>query len=450
MHIDDLGLFIVGVFAIIQAVVPHSGLEALGVNIFSQFVDIVGENVFPLCVGSDGFFCVVVQYALIIGSKGTTVEFHILVAADMEIGAALKQLHVLVVQAADIGDCFRIGHIQTGRIVSALVADLTIFGMSFQNLVHMTGAVKRGDHLNAVLSGFFQNFTDFIFGQIFVGNNCGVGFALNAEAQILGEVHLDGVHLQERHFPDLTDEPVFGDVLSGAVHMETAFGNIGVIDDGAIGQTVIGHHIILNGAQCIHDGVFAGSGNFHAIFADLNSIGFFTVGIFTNGVFLVQNNQNVSGPHILFIGINHGKGIGGDDFLFHEFGVDQLNHFSKTVVCHIFLCCQHSQTGFCRHGPGFCGIVHCVLLYDRVDQHSQFLTGHGLSGDTGRDRRRFDSLCRGQHRGENHRRGQRHCQNLDTSLVIFFHCYKSFPFSFFKKEIIPTGGTGRNFSFFRF
>ena len=415
-----------GVLAVVQAVVPHTGGEALGVDMLGQLVDVVGQHVLPLVLRAQGLLGVVVEHALVLGGEGGAVKLHVLVAADVEVGAALKQLHVLIVQRVDVLHSLRVGHVQTGLVVRALVADLAILGVGLEDLVHMAGAVKGGDDLHAVLLSLSQNLPHLVLGQVLVRDDGGVGLTLNAEAQVLREVDLDGVHLQEGHLTDLADEPVLADVLTGTVHMETALGHVGIVHDGAVGQTVVGHHVVLDGAQGVHDGVLAGGGDDHAVGADVNAVGLGALGAVIQGAVGVQLDEHISGSHVLLVGVHHGEGGGGDHFLLHKLGVDQLHHFGQALVLHVLLGGQHSQAGGGRHHPGLLGIVHGVLLDNGVDQGGQVLTAAHVHGDRGVVR--GSSLGQGKGGGQAEGQGGGQCQG-GHPFVLCFHCFKSFPMS---------------------
>ena len=436
VHLDNLGRFGPGVFSIVDTVVKNTGSKALGMYILCQIVDILGQNVLPLGVFADGLFGVLVEHGLILGGKGGAVEFHVFVAADVEVGAALKELHILVVQAVDILHGLVIGHVQAGSVVIAGVADLAVFRVGLEDLVHMARTVEGGDDLNAVFPGFLNNFTNLFVGQIFIGNNGGVGLALNAEAQVLGEVHFQGVQLQERHFPNLAEEPLLGEVLSAAVYKETALGQVRIIDDGAIGQALVGHHVILDGAQGIHHGVFAGAGNLHAILADVNAIGFLAVGFLADGVLRVHRNQHIRRGHILFVGIHHGKGVGGYNGLVRKLGINQLHHFGQALVFNVGLVGQDGQPAVCRHRPSALGLRQGVLLDHRVHQGGQLFPGHRVSGCLGGHRsqviagigRRLGGLYAGKRRTRQHHGRKRCCQDFCGPLFEFLHVFHSFPF----------------------
>ena len=292
----------------------------------------------------------------------------------------------------------------------------------------MAGAVKGGDDLHAVLLSLSQNLPHLVLGQVLVRDDGGVGLTLNAEAQVLREVDLDGVHLQEGHLTDLADEPVLADVLTGTVHMETALGHVGIVHDGAVGQTVVGHHVVLDGAQGVHDGVLAGGGDDHAVGADVNAVGLGALGAVIQGAVGVQLDEHISGSHVLLVGVHHGEGGGGDHFLLHKLGVDQLHHFCQALVLHVLLGGQHSQAGGGRHHPGLLGIVHGVLLDNGVDQSGQVLTAvhvHGHGGVV-----RGSSLGQGEGGGQAEGQGGGQCQG-GHPFVLCFHCFKSFPMSGF-------------------
>ena len=138
----------------------------------------------------------------------------------MEIGAAFKQLHILFIQALDVFDRLRVGDVETGRIMISIDVDLSILRMCPQDLIDMSRTVKGRDHIDAVLLRFCEDLTHLFLGQIFIRHDRRIRLTLDAESEVLGEMHLQRVHLHVRHLADLTDEPVFADVLARAVDVQ--------------------------------------------------------------------------------------------------------------------------------------------------------------------------------------------------------------------------------------
>ena len=57
---------------------------------FSDLIDVIGDGVFPGIARAPFFLGIVVQHTLILRGERRTVKLHVLVAADMEIGAAFN------------------------------------------------------------------------------------------------------------------------------------------------------------------------------------------------------------------------------------------------------------------------------------------------------------------------------------------------------------------------
>ena len=141
----------------------------------------------------------------------------------------------------------------------------------------MSRAVKRRDHIDAIFLRLGEDLTNLLLAQILIRHDRRIRLTLDAESEVLGEMHLQRVQLHIRHLADLADEPVFGDVFTRAVYMQTALCYIRVIRDRAIDEIAVADHHGLNGAQAIHDGIFTGCGQHRAILPDLDAICFIAV-----------------------------------------------------------------------------------------------------------------------------------------------------------------------------
>lgn len=153
--------------------------------------------------------------------------------------------------------------------------NLTIFRMGFQNLVHVTRGVEGRNDINAVLFRFRKNFTDFGFGQILIRHDRRIGFALDAESEVFGEMHLERVHFVPGHFVDQSNEPVLGNVFAGAVDMNAPFVHRRIVHDRSIRNAAL-QQKRFNRVQAMQYGFLTCPGEMNAGCADFDAVRFRT------------------------------------------------------------------------------------------------------------------------------------------------------------------------------
>ncbi len=134
-------------------------------------------------------------------------------------------------------------------------------GVGFEDGAEVAGRVDLGDDGDVPGRGEVDDVADLRLGQVGVGDDLGVGLALDAERLVVGEVELELVELEVAHLADPGLDPVGAEVLARDVQGEAALRAVGGVGDGALGEPALGPPGLEEGAGAVEDPGVAASGD---------------------------------------------------------------------------------------------------------------------------------------------------------------------------------------------